>query len=244
METFPATPEALAERLSRPTHAGSPTGEDARLLPAYELVRMEIVKTRERDCEMISRNCFGLLTEVSSDCTLWGYFLHALAVTRGWSWAATAAGVYADQMARHGEEMFPQRERAKLNALRWLIEPRVLAGLEQIPVHPGDYGALCQLTGALTELDKAVAGHFPDAPSVRALTRLLESRAATVKPIAVIPPAAGPAPPFPSPSVPEQPVPAATYAWTDAAAQAALQAAERLQKLAEILSLSSATHKI
>ena len=183
---IPADPSEFGKRLAAPIAADNPVGDDPKYLPEYEAVKAEVAKTSERDWELVLENSFALLAGMAKDVTIFGYLMQAAAIRRGWDFAAATAKVYAELLPAHWDAIHPQRERARMNAVRWLTEERVVVGFERIPVTASDFEALCSLEEALGDLDTVLREKNQESPpSTKALARIIAEKAKSVEPLPV-----------------------------------------------------------
>lgn len=201
---IPSDPSEFGKRLATPIAADNPVGDDPKYLPEYEAVKAEVAKTSERDWELVLENSYALLVGMAKDATIFGYLMHAAAIRRGWGFAAAATKAYAELLAAHWDAIHPQRERARMNAVRWLTEERVLVGFERIPAASSDFEALRSLEESLGNLDAALREKNPESPpSTKALARIIAEKAKAVEPPSIpeastasAPSATAPAPDF------------------------------------------------
>jgi type VI secretion system protein VasJ len=226
---IPSDPTEFGERLAAPIAAGNPVGDDPKYLPEYEAVKAEVAKTSERDWELVLENSFALLVGMAKDVTIFGYLMHAAAVRRGWAFAAATAKAYAELLALHWDTIHPQRERARMNAVRWLTEERVVVGFERIPAAVSDFQALRSLEEALGRLDAALREkNLESPPSTKVLARIVAEKAKSVEP-----PSEPTAPAASAPSAAPEPVAATMPASVAAAPSPAAMSKGDLAKEAQ-----------
>lgn len=183
-------------KMIAPIAGASPTGEDPKYQAEYELVKNEVAKNSDRDFEMVAANCQIVLVKYAKDITVLGYYLLAAASLQKWDTCADVAEAYTELGKQHWDLLHPQRERARINAIKWLNEDRVVGLFENAVATPDDFEHLSRLQKALQALKQLIQEKLPnDTPSIKGLLQSVDQKAKALQPKA-----APPAPPPPAPS--------------------------------------------
>lgn len=195
-ELLPQTRE-----LAAPISADSPVGEDPKYSVEFEYVKSEIAKTTERDWDQIAEASRKVLSTQAKDITLLCYHMLAGTMSKGWGEGAAAAQALSLLMREHWDIIHPQRERARQNAVKWLIEDRTTGTFAQVAHAPADHPALAAFSKALGEIRDLLVEKFPDSPpSIKPLIQLVDEKVKATKPAAPPPSASAPAQGSPAPS--------------------------------------------
>ncbi len=175
-------------------------GQDARLESNHELVRAEIAKLTALEAavpkwEQVESLGLTLLKTQSKDLLIAAYVAYALCERYGAEGAERGLGLVADLLAKFGGALYPQRARARVNALEWLLD-RFQGRLPQLATPSREQvRAFEQRTSQLRDAALVLCGD--DAPSFAELFRTLERMAlsAPAAAPAVASPASPPIPP-------------------------------------------------
>ena len=203
------TNDPLFEKLTSPISQASPTGDDPKYNNEYDLVKNEVAKTSERDFEMVAMHAHTILTQQAKDITILGFGMLAHSALNKWKECAIYAHAYIWFLQNHGESIHPQRERARINALKWLNEDRVVGLFSQTEANPSDHEYLSALIEALKQIQQWVYTAFPSETfSIKSLIQAMELKHQSIKPNepAQTPPVVHPPEPKPSTAEP-QPTP-------------------------------------
>lgn len=197
-ELLPQTQE-----LAAPVSADSPVGEDPKYSVEFEYVKSEIAKMTERDWDRIVEASRKVLSTQAKDITLLCYHMLAGTMSKGWSEGAAAAQALSILMREHWDTIHPQRERARQNAIKWLVEDRTTGTFAQVAHAPADHPALSAFSKALGEIRDLLVEKFPDSPpSIKPLIQLVDEKVKATMPVAAPPPPAST--PTPTPGGPVQ----------------------------------------
>lgn len=180
---MPAYLKESIQNLIAPIPGQCPTGEEPKYQSEYDLVKNEVAKTSARDFELVAKNCHILLTQHAKDMTVLGYYLLATASLQQWEMCANIAQAYAEIGKIHWELIHPQRERARMNALRWLNEERVVGSFEQAKTSATDFEHLTRLHDALNSIRSLINEKCPtDTPSIKGLLQVVEQKCKSLQP--------------------------------------------------------------
>jgi len=180
----PQTPE-----LAAPISAEFPVGEDPKYSVEFEFVKSEIAKMSERDWDQIVVASRKVLSSQAKDITLLCYHMLAGTMSRGWSEGAAAAQALSFLMREHWDAIHPQRERARQNSFKWLVEDRTTGTFALVAHAPSDHAALSAFSKALGEIRDLLDQKFPDSPpSIKPLIQLVDEKVKATKPADAPPP--------------------------------------------------------
>jgi type VI secretion system protein VasJ len=190
-------PQAI--ELAAPISAALPVGEDPKYSTEFEFVKSEIAKMSERDWEQIAAASRKVLLSQAKDITLFCYHMLAGTMSRGWGEGAAAAQALSVLMAEHWDTIHPQRDRARQNAFKWLVEERTTGTFAQVAHTMEDHESLAAFALALGRIRDLIEQKFPEnPPSLKPLQQMVEEKAKATRP--VFAPAAAPANPGSNPS--------------------------------------------
>jgi type VI secretion system protein VasJ len=180
-----------AQELAAPISAALPVGEDPKYSTEFEFVKAEIAKMSERDWEQIAAASRKVLLTQAKDITLLCYHMLAGTMSRGWGEGAAAAQALSALMAEHWDAIHPQRDRARQNAFKWLVEERTTGTFAQVAHSMEDHASLTAFAQALGRIRDLIERKFPDnPPSLKPLQQLVEEKAKATKPVAAASPSA------------------------------------------------------
>ncbi len=188
----------------KPISKKSPTGEDARFEPDYEVLTGEIEKLSSPtasggvDWQKVSELSQKILGKQSKDLLVACYLSTALLHTDQLKGFAQGIHVIRDMLEKFWETLYPakKRMRGRRNALEWWLE-RSTAALQSAKPEPLPSEEIDSMGQDLAALDDFLSEHMEDAPSLKRLQGLI----GTLK--------AGAGPDQPAPVAPEAPEPEA-----------------------------------
>lgn len=193
--------DPLFEALTTPISPETPTGDDPKYNSEYDLVKNEVAKTSERDFEMVAKHVHTILTQQAKDITIFGFGMLAHTALYHWKECSLYAQAYHWVLNHHGETVHPQRERARINAFKWLNEDRVVGLFSQTSATSSDYPYLVSLLEALQSIQKWVYTTYPSETfSLKSLIQTIELKCKSNQPNEPAPVA--PADPKPEPKQP------------------------------------------
>lgn len=162
-----------------PVPGDNPGGSDARYEPEYARMLEEVDKltsiSHSQECrwDVVEEEAERILRDKAKDFQAASYLGYALYRLHGLEGMADGAQILAGLVERFWETGFPvlRRVRGRVNALSWWRERMELAldGLVADSEARYDPELLARLVSALQDLDKGLAEHLPDQPSLRNL---------------------------------------------------------------------------
>ncbi len=114
---------------------GSPCGEDPRYLDDFLAIKQEIDKLQGNDYPRMVELCRRMLAETSKDLRVAGYLLLASVYTDGLSGLLEAARAYRVIAQNFWQDCHPQKEGARISALRWLNNSKLDSYVRQHGSH-------------------------------------------------------------------------------------------------------------
>jgi type VI secretion system protein VasJ len=187
-EEKPASAELsdFIKELIAPVSESNPCGEDPKYLSEFDVVKSEIEKSGGTNYELVAKHCRTLLTTHTKDLRVLGYYLLATAKTTGTEQFCELVVVYNKLISDHFENIHPQRETARINAVKWLNQAKLHAFLGQLKVNSSNYGSIKKAQAALREIKDLANTHFPDSPpSIKSLIKIVDNWIKETEPKAV-----------------------------------------------------------
>lgn len=173
------SPQANGAAWLQPIREDAPAGVDAKYEPLHEAARGEVGKLQGLagevvDWERVEQSASRVLLEHSKDVLMASYLASALLEREGLPGLVTGMTVVDGLLDRFGTEVFPQRPRARANALSWLSE-RLGSVLAEREVQVGDRQAVEELGGLVTQLSQTSRNVLDDdAPSLAPVREAIE----------------------------------------------------------------------
>ncbi len=128
----------------------------------FDACKNEIGKLGDIDYSLVETSCRKLLAEKSKDVRLLCFLSFVYIRDAKWELFADTYGGLTQLCSEHYDALFPDRDRAKQNAFKWLSEPRYNETVAaQKPEEP-DYPHIERLLGSLTALREILEAKFPE----------------------------------------------------------------------------------
>ena len=128
----------------------------------FDACKNEIGKIGGIDYKLVETGCKKLLAEKSKDMRLLCFLSFVYLRDAKWESFSDIFDGFAKLSQQNFDAMFPDRERAKQNALKWLCETRYNETIaSQKPGEP-DYAHITRLLAALTALKTLLQDKFPE----------------------------------------------------------------------------------
>lgn len=159
-----------------PISDSSPSGEDVRYDPDFEILQAEIDKLSTVTADSVTNwdvviaKSALILEKKSKNLLVAAYLGAGLSVTHGIPGIAASTVILHDIIDGFWETLFPpkKRMRGRLNAISWWFE-RIRNSLEQYSGEPIDQEILNKLQAAITNLDRTLSEKSDDAPILSSL---------------------------------------------------------------------------
>lgn len=128
----------------------------------FDVCKTEIGKISSVDYTLIETTCLKLLAHKSKDIRLLCFLSFVYLRDAKWESYADVFEGFAKLAHQNYGALFPDRERAKQNAVKWLSEPRYNeAAAAQKPAE-ADYGHISRLLASLTAIKGILQEKFPE----------------------------------------------------------------------------------
>jgi type VI secretion system protein VasJ len=128
----------------------------------FDACKNEIGKIGDINYELIETSGKKLLSEKSKDMRLLCFLSFVYLRDAQWEFFADIFEGFVKLAQQNFDAMFPDRERAKLNAIKWLSEPRYNETIAAQKPAEADYVHITRLLAALTTLKTTLAEKFPE----------------------------------------------------------------------------------
>jgi type VI secretion system protein VasJ len=145
-----------------PISDSSPTGENINYDADFETLKVEMGKLGGIDYSLIESLCKKLLKEKSKDIRLLCFLSFVAIRNEQWEALADIFEGFSKLADEKFDSLFPDRPRAKEQAVQWLSETRYNENLSEIKPQEKDYIHINRLTQSLTILKSALEKYFPD----------------------------------------------------------------------------------
>jgi type VI secretion system protein VasJ len=178
----PIASELLTSILT-PIAAGKPFGDNVKYDTEFESVKTEMGKTGAIDWEVVETACLNISRSKSKDLVVLCYLSFVyLRQDKLESWVDILDGI-SQLAAIDFKAFFPDRDRGRQLAIKWLSEPRYTDTLSGKKPAENDYPHLQRLAGALATLKPILTTEFPDgSPFPAAIESFAQKWAAALKP--------------------------------------------------------------
>lgn len=114
-----------------PIDAENPVGEDPRYSDRFSELKMEIEKRTDVDYERIRTLAEEILNEQAKDIRVASYLLLSMARQDGLEGLGRGMTLLLQLLNQYGEDLHPTRIKARLSALRWFQQEKVLHFAQQ-----------------------------------------------------------------------------------------------------------------
>jgi hypothetical protein len=150
------------QAITAPLAGDSPFGSDVNHDPDYERLKGEMGKLGDIDASTVEALSFKILAEKSKDIRALAFLAYAVLRRGDFGKMADVFCALADYCGGSFGQIFPQREGAKLAALRWLSEPRFAGQCEKAAPSALDTQHIARLEEAVLKLRAALDSKFSD----------------------------------------------------------------------------------
>jgi type VI secretion system protein VasJ len=128
----------------------------------FDACKTEIGKIGGSNYELVETSCRKLLGEKSKDIRLLCFLSFVYLRDAKWESFADIFDGFVTLARQNYDAMFPDRERAKQNAIKWMSEPRYNETAAAQKPAEADYNHINRLLAALTTLKTILAEKFPE----------------------------------------------------------------------------------
>ncbi len=145
----------------------SGVGNDPRYGDDFIAIKSEIDRLAESDYTEVVRLCERVLSEESKDLRIAGYYLLAKVFTEGLDGLLDGVELYLNLVRVYGSECHPQRESARLQAIAWLNNEKIVAFVNNTVI-TGDEKqiAVTRLKSQIDSLNSEIHSHYGEAATL------------------------------------------------------------------------------
>ena len=137
-------------------------GENINYDADFESIKAEMGKMGNLDYALIENTCKKLLKEKSKDIRVLCFLSYVVARNSQWEALADVFEGFSTLAEQGFDAMFPDRPRAKQQAILWLSEVRYNENLADKKPEEKDYVSITRLLTALTKLNGILEQKFPE----------------------------------------------------------------------------------
>jgi type VI secretion system protein VasJ len=152
----------LSDKLSALFTGANPTGENINYDTDFDTIKTEMGKLGNIDYELIDGLCEKLLKEKSKDVRLFCFMGFVAIRNSSWERLADVFQAFAQLAEQNYDGLFPDRPRAKQQAIQWMCEPRFNENLADKKPEEKDFPHIERLNQSLARLKAALAPKFPE----------------------------------------------------------------------------------
>lgn len=145
-----------------PLEGENPFGANVNYDPDFDTLKAEIGKVGNVDYELVETTARKILTEKSKDIRVLSFLSLALLRKEDWESFADVFEALSRLSIESYDNLFPERPRARQNALRWLSEPRFVDTLAEKKPIETHYEHVSRLVESLTKLRPVLDEKFPE----------------------------------------------------------------------------------
>jgi type VI secretion system protein VasJ len=129
----------------------NPEGEDPRYSDSFVAIKQEIDKLADTDYQLVIDEAISILTNEAKDLRVAGYLLLGLVYLEGVKGLIIGLQVYVQLLENYFESSFPQKINAKVTAISWLNNNKLLFYLEsnEAKVEPYQLDEIAELISKL-----------------------------------------------------------------------------------------------
>jgi len=165
----------LALRLIEPISSANPCGDTNKNSSEIAAAKNEVAKGSNRDLQTLKSACEAVLYTQTKDISVFGFLMLALAPLEGVGAVCDCISALCILCVQYWDAIYPQRTQARLNAIRWLNEEKLLGTLLGISAIDSDNEAVRTALSSLEDLNSLLATHYPDnPPSLKGLQQILQ----------------------------------------------------------------------
>ena len=128
----------------------------------FDSCKTELGKIGSIDYELIEKNCRTLLTEKSKDIRLLCFLSYVYLRDAKWDAFADVFEGFSRLARQNYDALFPDRERAKQLAIKWLSEPKYNEAAAEKKPEEKDYEHISRLLSSLSGLKAILEPKFPE----------------------------------------------------------------------------------
>ena len=139
----------------------NPMGGNINYETDFDLLKAEIGKLGNVDYSLIEKKSIILLKEKSKDIRVLGFLSYSCVRNNQWDMLADVFEGFSKLAEQNFDSMFPDRPRAKQQAIQWLSEPKMNDVLANKKPEEKDFDHIVRLVAALTKLKGLIDVKYP-----------------------------------------------------------------------------------
>lgn len=139
-----------------------PYGENVTYDTDFDLIKSEIVKLGGADYDLIEKSSLKILKEKSKDIRVICYLALCYIKSEDWEKFADVFEGLALLVEQNYDALFPEKERGKQLAFRWLSEEKFNSFVEGKKPAETNYEHIVRLINALSKIKPILESKFPD----------------------------------------------------------------------------------
>jgi type VI secretion system protein VasJ len=147
--------------ITAPIPGDNPMGQNINYDSDFDVIKAEIGKLGEIDCDAIEKAALTILKEKSKDIRVMAFFSFVLLRNERWEELADVFDGFAKLAAQNFDIMFPDRERAKEQGIKWLNETRFADMVASRAPSGKDYPNVVRLRDSLAGIKPVLEQKFP-----------------------------------------------------------------------------------
>jgi type VI secretion system protein VasJ len=137
-------------------------GESINYEADFDVIKAELGKLGGIDYELVEKNCKNLLKDKSKDIRLLCFLSFIKIKNSQWEELADIFEGFSTLAGQNYDAMFPDRPRAKQQAVQWLSETRYNENAANKKVEEIDYNHFVRLNQSLTKIKALLEQKFPE----------------------------------------------------------------------------------
>jgi type VI secretion system protein VasJ len=152
----------LLTTITTPLNGDNPFGTNINYDPQFDTLKGEIGKMGDIDYDIVENTALSLLKEKSKDVRILSFLSFAHLRNERWEEYADIFEGLSKLAADNYDALFPDRPRAKQNAIKWLSEPRYADMIAAKAPPEADHAHIVRLRESLEKLKPVLEQKFPD----------------------------------------------------------------------------------
>ena len=192
----------LLSIITTPIPGDNPFGTNINYDPDFDLVKNEIAKLAGTDYDAIEKAAKKILKEKSKDIRVLSFLSFSYLKSDNWEPFSDIFDGLGTLVEQNYDALYPDRDRAKQLAIKWLAEERYTLLLEEKKPTEADYEHIARMLAGLTKIKPILEAKFPEgSPFPSVLYKFVQQWERTCKPK---PKVETPPPPPPQTATPRQ----------------------------------------
>ncbi len=152
----------LLSAITAPIQGDNPLGQNINYDPDFDALKSEIGKLGEIDYDSVETTAVSLLRDKSKDLRVLSFLSFGYLRNENWEALADVFDGMAQLADQNYDGLYPERDRAKQNAVKWLSEARYLDMVTAKAPTETDHMHIVRLREALGKLKPLLEAKFPE----------------------------------------------------------------------------------